>query len=159
MQANSEVITITTAVVGDAEELLTLQKLAYQSEAELYHDFTLPPLMETLEQMRLELNRQTVLKAVTHGRIVGSVRGLDKDGSVLVGRLIVHPDFRRRGLGTRLMEELENRFPQAKCFRLFTGHISEVPLSIYKKLGYREIRRERQHEHLTLVYMEKSQEH
>lgn len=143
------------AAVKDAEEILRLQKLAYQSEAELYRDFSLPPLIETLEQMQLELNRQMVLKAVTNGRIVGSARGLEEAGSVLVGRLIVHPEFRHRGLGTRLMQELEKSFPQAKCFHLHTGHLSESALSIYNKLGYREIRREHQHDHLTLVYLEK----
>jgi hypothetical protein len=38
-------IDITTASVADAEEILALQKLAYQGEAERYHDFAIPPLL------------------------------------------------------------------------------------------------------------------
>jgi hypothetical protein len=37
------VITICNAEPKDAESILALQKLAYQSEAELYSDGTLPP--------------------------------------------------------------------------------------------------------------------
>jgi hypothetical protein len=42
---------IEKATVFDAEEILTLQKLAYQSEAEIYNDFNIPPLVQTLESI------------------------------------------------------------------------------------------------------------
>jgi hypothetical protein len=32
---------------GDYEEILDLQKLAYQSEAIIFNDFTIPPLTQT----------------------------------------------------------------------------------------------------------------
>ena len=40
---------ITKALYSDLEEILALQKLAYQSEAELYDDYTIPPLTQSLE--------------------------------------------------------------------------------------------------------------
>ena len=39
--------------VSDAEEILALQKLAYQSEAEIY---SIPPLVQTLEEMEADLS-------------------------------------------------------------------------------------------------------
>jgi 2-aminoadipate transaminase len=42
---------IDRATVEDAKEILDLQKLAYQSEAEIYNDYTIPPLTQTLEEM------------------------------------------------------------------------------------------------------------
>ena len=45
---------ILPAVVDDAAEILALQKLAYASEAALYGDETLPPLMQSLEQLQAE---------------------------------------------------------------------------------------------------------
>ncbi|GAA5008522.1 hypothetical protein GCM10023206_15110 [Acinetobacter puyangensis] len=39
---------ITQARLSDSEELLALQKLAYQSEAELNNDDNIPPLTQTL---------------------------------------------------------------------------------------------------------------
>ena len=35
---------IKPAVIEDSEAILTLQRLAYQSEAAIYDDFTIPPL-------------------------------------------------------------------------------------------------------------------
>ena len=85
----------------------------------------------------------------------GSVRAYEKDGTCFVGRLIVHPDFQDRGIGSRLMEEIEKRFEDVERFRLFTGHLSHKPLHIYAKKGYIIFRTEPVHDNLTLVYLEK----
>lgn len=42
---------ITAASPADAAAILALQKLAYQSEARLYNDFSIPPLLQTLEEL------------------------------------------------------------------------------------------------------------
>jgi hypothetical protein len=39
---------ITQAAAADAAEILALQKLAYQSEAAIYQDYSIPPLTQTL---------------------------------------------------------------------------------------------------------------
>jgi ribosomal protein S18 acetylase RimI-like enzyme len=144
---------------GDAAEILRLQKLAYRSEAAIYDDFTIPPLTQTLDEMRADLARQTCLKATIDGRIVGSVRAHVQDGTCFVGRLIVHPGCQNRGIGTRLMGEIEQVFPNAGRFELFTGHRSKRNLALYRKLGYRPFRQERIGEALTLIYLEKAQPH
>ena len=43
---------IVDAVPDDAEAILALQKLAYASEARRYDDWTIPPLVETLDSVR-----------------------------------------------------------------------------------------------------------
>ncbi len=57
--------------------------------------------------------------------------------------------------GSASLCELESRFPEARRFELFTGHASAKDLHIYEKNGYREFKREPEHERLTLVYLEK----
>ncbi len=93
---------IENATPADAEELLALQKLAYREEAERYDDFSIPPMLQTLEGMRADLASHLYLKAMLDGRAVGAVRGRCDEGTCYVGRLIVHPDFQGRGLGQRL---------------------------------------------------------
>lgn len=147
---------IEKAKAYDAEEILALQKAAYASEGRLYSDPDLPPLTQTLEEMRDDFERQLVLKAVGEGEIVGSVRARMKEGSCLIGRLIVRPDCQGRGIAKLLMREIENRFPEAERFRLFTGHRSDGALHIYAKLGYREYRTEYVSDNLALIYLEKA---
>lgn len=139
----------------DAEEILTLQLLAYRSEAEFYDDWTIPPLTETIEQMRMDIDRQTVLKACAHGRIVGSVRARQSGDRCMIGRLIVHPEWQRRGIGSRLLREIESCFPETARFELFTGERSESTIRLYVRMGYRVTRREAQTPKVGLVFLEK----
>ena len=98
-------IVITKATIKDAAEILKLQKLAYLSEAAIYNDYSIPPLVQTLVETCEDFENYTILKAISDGLIIGSVRGqLTEDNSCYIGRLMVHPDFQKRGIGSRLMQ-------------------------------------------------------
>jgi hypothetical protein len=47
---------IEPATIQDADAILALQKLAYQSEAAIYADYTIPPLTQTLEELKAEFD-------------------------------------------------------------------------------------------------------
>jgi len=149
---------IERATISDAEEILALQKLAYRSEAEIYNDFNIPPLVQTLESLQKDFENQFFVKAVTHGRIIGSVRTYKKGETCYIGRLIVHPDFQNRGIGTKLMYEIEKVFNHCKRFELFTGDKSERNLFLYEKLGYQIYKKAKITDQTTIVYLEKKVE-
>ncbi|MFB3895802.1 MAG: GNAT family N-acetyltransferase [bacterium] len=148
-------ITILQAEIDDAADILTLQKIAYQSEAELYQDNQIQPLVETIDELRLSFQDKTFLKAVIDTRIIGSVRGYEQDGTGYIGKLIVHPEFQNLGIGQKLMAAIEIRFGSVQRYELFTGHKSQRNIYLYQKLGYKIFRREKVSENLELVYMEK----
>ena len=150
---------IEPSTINDAAEILALQRLAYLSEAEIYNDFTIHPLTQTLAELVTEFSTHTVFKAVQQGRIVGAVRTLLVDGTCHVGKLIVHPAAQNQGIGSALMRHLEGSFPEAGRFELFTGHKSLRNLYLYDKLGYREFKRVPANGQLWLVYMEKPGAH
>jgi ribosomal protein S18 acetylase RimI-like enzyme len=151
-------MTIEKATVSDAEELLALQKLAYRSEAEIYNDFSIPPLVQTLENMEGDFKNRLFLKAVMDGRIIGSVRAYSRESTCYIGRLVVHPDFQNRGIGTRLMSEIERIFNRYKRFELFTGDKSERNLHLYQKGGYRIFKTAKMTDRTTIVFLEKKAE-
>jgi ribosomal protein S18 acetylase RimI-like enzyme len=146
---------IEPAQIEDAEEILTLQKLAYLEEAAFYDDYTIPPLNQTLEETEAEFKEQLVLKTTLDGKIIGSVRAFMEEGTCFIGKLIVHPDHQNRGIGTRLMYEIENRFDQAERYELFTGYRSERNLHLYRKLGYKSFRSQKITDKVTLTFLEK----
>jgi ribosomal protein S18 acetylase RimI-like enzyme len=146
---------IEQAKVEDADEILALQKLAYQSEAELYGNSTIQPLTQTLTEMQAEFAKRVFLKASLDGAVIGSVRAHVDRETCFIGKLIVHPRFQNQGIGTRLMNEIEKRFVQVERYELFTGHKSERNLHLYRKLGYKSFRSQKITDALTLVYMEK----
>jgi ribosomal protein S18 acetylase RimI-like enzyme len=147
---------IEIATLEDASEILSLQKLAYQSEAEIYDDFSIPPLTQTLEGIAEDFGEQVYLKAVVNGVIIGSVRGFLQEDTCYIGRLIVHPVYQNRGIGTRLLKAIETHFITAHRFVLFTGERSERNLYLYQKLGYRITQTRQLSNRVALVYLEKA---
>jgi ribosomal protein S18 acetylase RimI-like enzyme len=143
------------ATLSDAEEILSLQKLAYQSEAEIYNDFNIPPLVQTLEEIKKDFGIQFLLKAVMDEKIIASVRAYTKEGTCYIGRLIVHPDFQNQGIGTKLMVEIEKIFSTCQRFELFTGARSERNLYLYQKLGYKIFKTAKITDQTTIVYLER----
>ena len=120
----------------DAPAILALQQLAYQREAQLNNDWLIPPLTQTRDELEAEFSNRHFLKAVEGGMLVGSVRASQHDDSCQIGRLIVHPDFQRQGIGTQLLVEIENVFATALRFELFTGAKSLGNIRLYQRLGY-----------------------
>ncbi|HAR64284.1 MAG: GNAT family N-acetyltransferase [Candidatus Margulisiibacteriota bacterium] len=148
---------IEKATILDAEQILALQKKSYVSEAEIYNNYTISPLIQTIEEIRRDFEKQVVLKIVIEDKLVGSVRAYENKGSCYIGKLIVHPDFQNRGLGTQLLCEVESRYLTVERFELFTGFKSERNLYLYQKLGYRIFRTEKVSNLFSLVYLEKYQ--
>lgn len=152
-------VTISAATEDDAEHILKLQYLCYQSEAELYGDYGIEPLTQTLADLRRELAEGHALVARLGGEVVASVRGrVDDGGTASIAKLIVHPRMQRHGLGGRLLDAIEERFAdddRAERFRLFTGHRSESNLRLYRSRGYVPVATEQAGPRLTLVTLEK----
>jgi GNAT superfamily N-acetyltransferase len=114
-----------------------------------------PPLTETLPEIMSEFETKVFLKAVHAARIIGSVRDTLDSGTCQIGRLIVHPDYQRKGIGTLLMGRIETAFSRAERFELFTGIKSTNNIQLYQRLGYREYREEDLSPKVRLVFMEK----
>ncbi|MFR1319968.1 MAG: GNAT family N-acetyltransferase, partial [Akkermansia sp.] len=100
-----------------------------------------PPLEQTIEQLLEEEQNSVFFKYTENGHIIGSVRGsLDASGTCHVGRLIVAPYCRNRGIGRQLMEALEEYFRgKASRYLLFTSEETPETLHLYGKLGYEKL--------------------
>ncbi|MRG60238.1 GNAT family N-acetyltransferase [Agromyces sp. CFH 90414] len=137
-----------------AGEVLTLQRAAYATEAQVYRDPFLPALTQPLDELARELEGPGL--GLWQGeRLIGAVRWTVADDIAHVGRLTVAPDLQGRGIGTRLLRAAE-RASGASEFELFTGHLSEANIRLYEREGYAVARREPLHDGVDLVFMRKS---
>jgi GNAT superfamily N-acetyltransferase len=146
---------ICKATEADIAEILALQKLAYQSEAELYNDYTIHPLVQDEISLLEEFKAGIILKAVKGHQIIGSVRASFKGNTCYIGKLIVSPDYQNKGIGKQLMKSIEEIYRNAARYELFTGDRSARNRTFYAQLGYEIFDLKPISDNLTIVFLQK----
>jgi GNAT superfamily N-acetyltransferase len=141
------------ATPADADEIIALQRLAYQSEAILYNDWSLPALTQTPLSLKQEFAHSVILKTSVNNRIIGSVRASAEGKTCKIGRLIVHPDHQRRGIGSSLLTRIEQLHSDAHQFELFTGSKSLSNIRLYEGRGYTISHSQALSENLSITFL------
>ena len=149
-------ISIQQAEENDLTAILALQKESFSMVAKQMNKFSLPPLLQTIEDIYNEYRKGIILKYTSDsGRIIGSIRGyIDENGTCHIGKLIVHPDFQNKGIGKKLMYEIEEYFPSCCKLSLFTGEETPNTLHLYSKVGYHTIQK-KDMDGINMIIMEK----
>jgi ribosomal protein S18 acetylase RimI-like enzyme len=160
----TEQVQLARMTIADAGEVLTLQRAAYVTEAQVYKDAFIPALTQSLKELveEIESGGGFLLRLET-GRMVGAVRVRIVGGLLHIGRLAVAPDLQRRGFGSMLLnaaeaeaassDEHSGLAPDATV--LFTGKLSEANLRLYRRRGYVETHREVLRPGVELVHLRK----
>lgn len=152
-------VTISVATERDAEQIFRLQYLCFQSEAALYGNYRIDPLVQTLDSVREEVGADCVFVARLGEEVVGSVRGTpNPDGTASIGKLCVHPRLQGHGIGARLLRAAESALAEergAKRFRLSTGHRSDAGLRLYRRVGYETVGTDKGDDGVPMIVLEK----
>ena len=155
VENTNKIMKILQANIADAEEILKLQRLAYQIEAERYNDYSILPLKQTIDEIKEQFKTHIFLKAVSESAIIGTVRAHEENETCYIGRLAVRPNMQNQGIGTILMQEIEKCFTP-KRFELFVGSKSAKNIHLYQKLGYNTFKSgSYECGHIEILYMEK----
>jgi ribosomal protein S18 acetylase RimI-like enzyme len=152
-------VTISAATEHDAEQIFRLQYLCFQSEAALYGNYRIDPLVQSLDSVRQEVASDCVFVARLGEEVVGSVRGtVTEDGAAFIRKLCVHPRLQGHGIGARLLRAAEAALAEqcgATTFRLHTGHRSEGNLRLYHRVGYQAVGRSTGADGVEMIVLEK----
>ncbi|MFC5187250.1 GNAT family N-acetyltransferase [Actinomadura harenae] len=111
-----------------------IQRAAYAVEAELIGFDGIPALHESLDDLRG--CGEEFLGARDGGELLGAVSWtVLQDGTVEIGRLVVHPSAHRRGLASALLDTLDAEAPAARTL-VSTGAANHPALALYKRRGF-----------------------
>jgi ribosomal protein S18 acetylase RimI-like enzyme len=151
-------ITVREAAGPDVAAILDLLRAAFAE----YEGFLDPPSAahdETLDTVRTRMSRGGAVMAIVGDVPVGSAFYEAVDGLLYFGRLSVLPDFRRRGIGTALLDSVEQHARNTGAAGVRLGVRLQLPhlLTRYERLGYRitKYMTHAGYEHPTYVFMEK----
>lgn len=141
--------------VADAGELLTIQRAAYASEAQLYGDPFLPALTETLSDISADLDVHPSLGIRIEGRLVAAVRWKIEGDVARLNSFVVAPDMQSRGLGQILLRAAERDSGAEEAELLFPSR-SLPSLALCRREGYEEVRRLPLGDDTELVFLRKN---
>ena len=99
---------------------------------------------KTDERAREMLEIRELVAIAPDGRVIGGAGFTPQPGEsgcARIRRVFVHPDFAGRGLGRRLISEVERRASEL-AFERFVVFASLNAVPFYEKLGYRVVRPE-----------------
>ncbi|MDG4798207.1 GNAT family N-acetyltransferase [Micromonospora sp. WMMD1082] len=132
-----EGLTLAEARPADLAELLVLQRCCWVQEAFANDTLDLPPLRETLDDLRASLSTWRLWCVRRNGRLVAAVRARTDERAWLIGRLMVAPDQAGNGIGSWLLAYAEGQAPaETTHCALFTGHRSTRNIRLYQRAGY-----------------------
>jgi GNAT superfamily N-acetyltransferase len=130
-------LTFREATDADLAELLAIQKEAFTRYTDNLKPEQIPPLNETLEQMRKDVSVKKVIAAHIDGNPAGSVRYSIRGGVCIIERLSVKPEIQGKGLGRGLIMEVEKQVKGlAHKLYLETGLLASNLIMFYTKLGF-----------------------
>jgi ribosomal protein S18 acetylase RimI-like enzyme len=159
MTTITENIRIERALEKELEDILAVQKSAFTKEAERHHNYDIPGLNQTREEISKEFISSLVLSAKLNDLVIGSVRSSCKDGVCTVSKLVVHPEYHNQGIGRKLLQSIEAESlmatPGINKFILFTAKNSFDNIGLYESEGYEKSGFEFVANGLLLIYLEK----
>lgn len=116
-----------------AGRLLHMQRAAYALEAALIGDDRIPPLRETLDDLRAA--PLLWVGACDNDGLMGAAAWEETAEEVDIARLVVSPDRHRRGVGKALVREVLE-LSAGRRTTVSTGRDNAPARQLYERLGF-----------------------
>ena len=116
-----------------AAQVLAIQRAAYAQEAELVGYDAIPPLHETLDELRSQPLEW--LGAIEDGVLAGAMAITGEGRRCDIDRLVVDPPRQRRGIGRRLVGAVTHHV----VVTVSTARDNTPAVRLYESLGFRRV--------------------
>ncbi|ENQ3080642.1 GNAT family N-acetyltransferase [Bacillus cereus] len=124
----------------EAEELLCIQKKAFQSDLEKYQDYDSSPATEKVERLMRKIELFHHFTIWINNEIVGGIDVRDLNNQhYRINRIFLKTSLQNKGLGSRIMNLIHQEFPEAEKWSLDTPKDNIRNHHFYEKCGYRVV--------------------
>ncbi|NHN35354.1 GNAT family N-acetyltransferase [Paenibacillus agricola] len=117
-----------------ALELLMLQQHSYRIEAQLIGFKDIPPLFDSPHS--LKESGELFFGCYDRERLTGAISIKQAPKELTICRMMVHPEYFRRGIASRLLTFIEGLVFPGTPIKVSTGTNNEPAFRLYRKFGY-----------------------
>lgn len=137
-----------------ARQVLAVQRPSYQIESTLIEYPNLPPLFETIAD--LQRCDETFVGCWLAGQLAGVLSYEGTEEGIHIDRLVVHPDYFRRGVGRKLLQWVETAvLPLPLTITVSTAAKNLPAIQLYQSQGYTIVQSKTLPDGLELVLLSK----
>ena len=137
MTAGGAVEELDPADPATASAIVELQRASYAVEAALIGSDGIPALTETLDEVRAA--GWGWLGVIDDTGLCGAIAWDERDdGTIDICRLVVAPRAFRRGVASRLLDALDERFP-TRAMLVSTGRDNAPAVTLYRRRGFHHL--------------------
>ncbi|QWH78336.1 N-acetyltransferase [Bacillus mycoides] len=142
------IISIEKATILDAEKLTEIMKRTFDEEAKrwLYGqddviDYNIqPPGYSSVEMMKYSIEELDTYKVIMGEKVIGGIIVTISGKSYgRIDRIFVEPFLQGKGIGSRVIKLIEEKFPNIRIWDLETSSRQINNHHFYKKMGYETI--------------------
>lgn len=151
MKNRIETLDITVSAM--AEEVMEIQKRAYEQEALLIGTKEIPPLHETVEELKQCGER--FLGCYVDGVLAGVLSYKMNSNMLDIHRLFVDPEFHRQGFAQKLLDSIEGNNSGFEKVIVSTAAGNKPAIRFYEKNNFREVGKKKINSELVLIVFEK----
>ena len=139
-------ITIEKATITDAEKLTEIKKRTFDEEAKKWlpnHDDVIdyniqPPGYSSIEMTKYMIRELEYFKVLQDNEIIGGIIITISGKSFgRIDRIFVDPNYQGKGIGSRVINLVEEEFPNVRTWDLETSSKQINNHYFYEKMGYR----------------------
>jgi len=152
-RAEADISLLNLADIDVVQEIMSVQKAAYSQEAELIGFSGIPALADT--PSAIQDSDEMFFGFRIKGRIVGVVSVQGDDDTLDICRMVIHPDYHRRGVASQLLRFVVQREQAGRRIRVSTAVKNKPALSLYGKSGFTPVSRRRSKDGAELITLEK----
>ncbi len=118
-----------------ARKIRNLFQASYAVEAALLKATKFPPLLRTLERF---IHTETQFYGLFEGQTLAAVVEISmQNDSTHIQSLVVHPDYFRQGLGSKLIRHVLSF--RSKFYTIETGLDNKPAIQLYEQFGFQKI--------------------
>ena len=115
-------------------DVFELQRASYLIEAKLINFYEIPPLLETIEE--LKNCSETFLGYYVDEKLAGAISYTTQASSLTICRMVVHPDHFRNGIAQKLLRKVEEQNPDISVLYVSTGKDNPPARNLYLRNGF-----------------------
>ena len=116
------------------KELYELQRASYLIEAELINFYEIPPLVETIEE--LKKCGETFFGYFVGDELAGAISIMIEGHEATICRMVVHPNHFRKGIAQKLLAFIEKNLSHYPVIKVSTGKENTPANKLYLKNGF-----------------------